>query len=111
MFIILAKLDFRVKFLHWFVFNKVDRSTDLGKEKVAEVAESINVAKEMINKITEFIAGASQKAKDSLIKCLNDEKKTKDNALKTETMLDKNEKVAKEKKKVQELQLELEDFS
>ena len=103
MFIILAKLDFRVKFLVWFANIKVDKKSDQGEEKIAEVNESIVVAKEMINKITDFIAGSSQKAKDSLLKCLNDEKKAKGNLKKTEILLSKNEKVARETKKFEDL--------
>ena len=42
MFIILAKLDFRIKFLNWFVKNKVDEDTDQGEDKVKEVQHSIS---------------------------------------------------------------------
>lgn len=59
MFIILAKLDFRIKFLNWYVKEKVDVDSDEGKEKVKEVQHSISQANEMISKITEFIAGSS----------------------------------------------------
>jgi hypothetical protein len=75
MFIILAKLDFRIKFLNWFAKNKVDKNTDEGLEKVKEVANSISQANEMINKITDFIAGSSKSTKDSLTKMIKDEKK------------------------------------
>lgn len=37
MFIILAKLDFRVKFLEWFIQNKVDADTYQGSEKIQEI--------------------------------------------------------------------------
>jgi hypothetical protein len=41
MFIILAKLDFRVKFLEWFVQNKVASDKD---EKISGILKSIDLA-------------------------------------------------------------------
>lgn len=40
-FINLAKWDFRLKFLKWFLENKVDLYTQKGEEKEQEINESI----------------------------------------------------------------------
>ena len=55
-FINLAKWDFRNKFLKWFLDVKVDKSTEKGEEKEAELKESImqveHVTKDLIDFIT-----------------------------------------------------------
>ena len=40
-FINLAKFDFRKQFLVWFKNNKLDNTTEIGKEKALEVDEGI----------------------------------------------------------------------
>lgn len=46
-FIILAKLDYRIVFLDWFIRTKIDKTTEAGQAKILEVEESVANAKFM----------------------------------------------------------------
>jgi hypothetical protein len=105
MFIILAKLDFRVKFLKWFLANKVN-----DEDKEEEVHQSINQSLHMIDTINEFISGG-QKSKLSILKVISDEKRLEKNLNRAENMLEKNQKIKNEKDKILQLQLEIENFA
>ena len=44
-FIILAKLDYRVVFLDWFIKTKIDANTEAGQIKIQEIEASVAQAK------------------------------------------------------------------
>ena len=54
-FIALAKLDFRMQFLKWFLMNRVDRVQE--QAKAEEIVISIEELQKEIYAITDFIAG------------------------------------------------------
>ena len=72
-FINLAKFDFRKQFLVWFKNNKLDNTTEIGKEKALEVDEGIEQTDQMTNSLIDFITNGDPKALENFDK----EKKSK----------------------------------
>lgn len=54
-FVALAKLDFRLMFLKWFLVHRLDPGEE--EEKYEELVENINVIQKQIFNITDFVAG------------------------------------------------------
>ena len=54
-FVALAKLDFRLMFLKWFLVHRLNPEEE--EEKYEELVENINVIQKQIFNITDFIAG------------------------------------------------------